>query len=270
MPGKQVHVEHPPATSLLLQGNPKVAKRTLFLFPDGSGAAAAYRQLSRINDDVAVYGLNCPYLKTPQDWKCGPQHLTPQYLAEIRRRQPQGPYSLGGWSTGGICAFDAARALDNEGEKVEHLILIDAPCPIGLRRLPPRLMEFLKGIRIFEGSSQSVPAWLFPHFEANTDALQKYRPRPFPPYHEPRTHILWAGRGVCEDADRPQLEIRDDDPFEMKWIMGRRDDFGPLGWDRLLNPDDIHIKVLDDADHFAMMRGEKARQVAKFLQHVMG
>lgn len=36
---KHANKSSPPATSVLMQGNPKTASRTLFLFPDGSGSA---------------------------------------------------------------------------------------------------------------------------------------------------------------------------------------------------------------------------------------
>ncbi|KUN10478.1 amino acid adenylation protein [Streptomyces yokosukanensis] len=47
-------------------------------------------------------------------------------LAEIRRAQPSGPYTLWGYSFGARVAFEAAWQLEQAGEKVEHLLLI---CP---------------------------------------------------------------------------------------------------------------------------------------------
>jgi naphtho-gamma-pyrone polyketide synthase len=49
----------PPATSVLLQGNPRTATRKLFLFPDGSGSATSYVSIPPIAaDKLCVYGLN--------------------------------------------------------------------------------------------------------------------------------------------------------------------------------------------------------------------
>ncbi|EME38646.1 thioesterase domain-containing protein [Dothistroma septosporum NZE10] len=255
---------HPPATSVLLQGNPRQATKNLFLFPDGSGAAASYTHLTLISRDLAVYGLNCPYLRSPQDWKCGPQDLTPLFISEIQRRQPSGPYYIGGYSTGGIAAFDAAQALDKLGEKVERLILIDSPCPIHIQRLPSRLMDYLKRVHAFNSRGRPPPAWVFEHFEANTTNLQKYRPRPFEAYKEPRTHIIYARQGVCEsfEAGVPQMEILEEDPKEMKWIMCARSDFGPLGWEKLLNEEEIFVEIVEGANHFGMMRGDAAERLA--------
>ena len=111
--------------------------------------------------------------------KCSFEAVTPCYLQEIRRRQPDGPYYLGGWSAGGVCAFDAAHELDRVSEKVERLILIDSPFPIGLEKLPPRLYGFFKDVGLFGEGDKPPPPWLLPHFFAFVDSLDLYRAKPF-------------------------------------------------------------------------------------------
>ena len=59
----------PHATSVLLQGSPQTATKTLFLLPDGAGSATSYSSLPKISPDTTVYGLNCPWQKSPQDMK---------------------------------------------------------------------------------------------------------------------------------------------------------------------------------------------------------
>jgi acyl transferase domain-containing protein/thioesterase domain-containing protein/acyl carrier protein len=51
------------------------------------------------------------------------------YLAEVRVVQPHGPYLLGGFSGGGITAFEMARQLRAAGEEVGALVLLDTPLP---------------------------------------------------------------------------------------------------------------------------------------------
>jgi len=61
------------------------------------------------------------------------------YLEEIHTVQPSGPYALGGWSFGGLVAYDMARQLEDAGEAVSLLVLIDTAFPAGLRQqLSPR------------------------------------------------------------------------------------------------------------------------------------
>jgi thioesterase domain-containing protein len=47
------------------------------------------------------------------------------YVQEMRRVQPRGPYHLGGWSLGGLVAFEMARRLREQGEDVALLALLD-------------------------------------------------------------------------------------------------------------------------------------------------
>ncbi|KUI70321.1 Conidial yellow pigment biosynthesis polyketide synthase [Cytospora mali] len=85
-----------PATSIVLQGKPRIDQETLILFPDGGGSAASYARLPRIKQGLAVMGLNSPYIRYPDemgDYQL--DDIIESYLAEIRRRQPQCPYFLG-------------------------------------------------------------------------------------------------------------------------------------------------------------------------------
>ncbi|SEO57318.1 Acyl transferase domain-containing protein [Salinihabitans flavidus] len=52
------------------------------------------------------------------------------YIAEIRQVQPHGPYLLGGFSGGGITAYEMARQLEAAGETVAVVVLLDTPLPV--------------------------------------------------------------------------------------------------------------------------------------------
>jgi thioesterase domain-containing protein len=52
--------------------------------------------------------------------------MAAHYLEEIRRVQPAGPYRLGGWSLGGVVAFEMARQLRERREEVALLVLLDS------------------------------------------------------------------------------------------------------------------------------------------------
>ncbi|MEU0175320.1 amino acid adenylation domain-containing protein [Streptomyces massasporeus] len=51
------------------------------------------------------------------------------YIKEMRGVQKQGPYALLGWSLGGTIAFEMARQLRAEGERVEPLLLLEPSLP---------------------------------------------------------------------------------------------------------------------------------------------
>jgi amino acid adenylation domain-containing protein len=54
-------------------------------------------------------------------------------LLAVRAQQPRGPYRLGGHSLGGVVAFEMARILQRDGERVELLVLLDTVAPHGFR-----------------------------------------------------------------------------------------------------------------------------------------
>ena len=57
------------------------------------------------------------------------------YIEEIRSVQPNGPYFLGGFSGGGLTAYEIAQQLKASGDEVGCLVLLDTPLPFG----PPAL-----------------------------------------------------------------------------------------------------------------------------------
>jgi naphtho-gamma-pyrone polyketide synthase len=258
----------PPATSVVLQGSIKTARRVLFLFPDGSGSASSYAMLPRIAPDIALVGLNCPFLKEPEQLaRVSLSDLTAPYLSEIRRRQPHGPYYIGGWSAGGICAYDAVQKLMQQGGHVASLVLLDSPNPIGLQPLPVRLYEFLRSSGMFR---DKVPEWLFPHFLAFIQALDRYEPLPlrFPGSATMKTHAIWAADGVYRSTGGRVLEESADDTREMQWLLHDRQDFGSNGWDQLLGRL-ASIEVLGCSNHFTMMQGEQAVRLSEILAKIL-
>lgn len=57
------------------------------------------------------------------------QEMALQYLIEMKRIQPTGPYLLGGWCFGGLVALEMAIRLITDGHQVQHLVLFDTPPP---------------------------------------------------------------------------------------------------------------------------------------------
>ncbi|KAI0441953.1 polyketide synthase for naphthopyrone YWA1 [Xylaria telfairii] len=260
----------PAATSVVVQGSLKTAKKILFMFPDGSGSATAYAGLPRVAPDVALVALNCPYIKRPQDMKCALQDLTAPYLVEVRRRQQHGPYYVGGWSAGGISAYDVAAELMASGEEIAGLILLDSPNPIDLEKLPTRLFHFLNSAGIFGSDSKGAPEWLLQHFTAFLDALSKYNIKPFMPGKTPPTTAIWAADGVYKSTGGKRLAEQPDDTREMKWLLNERTNFGANGWDAVLEIGQLKSEVLQGANHFTMMEGPQSYTLSQLLAVAMG
>src|SRR4030095_7341819 len=57
------------------------------------------------------------------------EQMAEHYLSEVRSLQPEGPYFLGGFCMGGMVAFEMARRLDLEGQKVGLVALLETHGP---------------------------------------------------------------------------------------------------------------------------------------------
>lgn len=256
--------KHPDATSVLLQGSAETPK-ALFLFPDGSGSATSYSSLPRLapRSSLAVYALNSPFLKSPTSFPKSVPTLTSLYLNEVRRRRPHGPYILAGWSAGGVVAYEACLQLYREGETVDRLILIDAPCPMDLGLLPSHLHEWFneQGILGQDGNSKGTPDWLIPHFDASVRALAAYQPtlaiKSQPEHAIPRTYMIWAKDGVCKYPDDPRPATPEGGaPTGMRWLLenreGERLKYG--GWDQVLGEAAVvETGIVEGVNHFTLM-----------------
>ena len=243
-----------PAKSVLLSGSPRTASKTLFLFPDGSGSVTSYSSLPSISSNICVYGFDCPFMKSPEDYTRGIDSVAGQYLAGVKKRQSEGPYFLGGWSACGVIAYQVAYKLLEMGEKTERLFLIDSPCPINLEPLPSSLLHFIDSLGMFGTQIGSAPPmWLMPHFEASIRNLSAFIPNPMDPMVAPKTLVIWACDGLLKDPmdkrfPRSHLETK-----SVKFLLDSRGDFGSYGWDNLLGEENI-ITTHVQGNHFTMVR----------------
>ncbi|CAK1365906.1 Conidial yellow pigment biosynthesis polyketide synthase [Cercospora beticola] len=255
---------YPAATSVLLQGNAKTATKKIFFLPDGSGSATSYVSIPNLGSDVAAYGLNCPFMKNPDQWDCGIEIASLIYLAEIKRRQTKGPYVIGGWSAGGVIAYAVAQALLAAGEKVEKLLLLDSPCPVNLDPLPTRLHVFFNEIGLLgTGDPTKTPKWLLPHFSAAIKSLSAYDPKPS--LGELPTYAIWCTDGVAGNPGDPRPPpAEDEDPAPMKWLLNHRTDFGDNGWAQLCTGP--FKNGVMGGHHFSMMKEPHAKDLGKLIR----
>jgi amino acid adenylation domain-containing protein len=105
-----------------------VGELPLFLIHAVGGTVFAYAQLAgELAGTFAVYGLEAPGLSQDDATAATLDGLADDYTERIRAAQPAGPYRLAGWSMGGVVAFEVARRLEQAGQQVCLLALLDAP-----------------------------------------------------------------------------------------------------------------------------------------------
>ena len=79
------------------------------------------------------------------------------HVASIREVQARGPYRLGGFCNGGLLAYEMARQLEEEGDEVEFLGLINPSEPVQ----SSVLRTALDGVRSIGGDRSEGPADLY-------------------------------------------------------------------------------------------------------------
>ena len=80
-----------------------------------------------MGDERPIYGIQDPNVLSPDSISFfkSLEELAAYYLYAVRSIQPQGPYLLAGWSFGATVAFEMARQLLDNNEKVDFLGLLD-------------------------------------------------------------------------------------------------------------------------------------------------
>jgi thioesterase domain-containing protein len=192
----------------------------VFLVHPVGGDVLCYLDLAReLGPGRPIYGLQAPDPEPGKEPLSRIEDLAERYLEAVRRVRPNGPYLLGGWSMGGLVAFDMARQLLLAGEAVAQVVLIDtyaatAPGEPELD-LPTRVALFARdlfgltgldlpplddGVWSLEGeellrelydrsvATEILPADLefaelrrtFDVFSANLNAMYRYAGQPYP------------------------------------------------------------------------------------------
>ncbi|KAE9391127.1 acetyl-CoA synthetase-like protein [Gymnopus androsaceus JB14] len=105
--------------------NDKLPGPILFMFPEATGFASIYSSaFENIGHKIVAFG--------DEHWGESPDidesvsSVVSTLIPSIREHQPHGPYFLSGWSLGGFMALEAAIQLQNAGEAVGLLMMIDS------------------------------------------------------------------------------------------------------------------------------------------------
>jgi len=116
--------------SPLVPIHPHGSERPFFFVHPVSGNVLCYRALARrLGAQQPVYALQARGLEDGQEPQTEVEAMARDYLAAVRTVQSHGPYLLGGWSIGGVIAFEMARQLQAQGEEVKLLALFDTQAP---------------------------------------------------------------------------------------------------------------------------------------------
>ncbi|MGH8902423.1 MAG: amino acid adenylation domain-containing protein [Egibacteraceae bacterium] len=99
----------------------------LFCIHPGAGISWSYCGLMKhLGPDYPIYAVQACSLARPEPRPACIGQMAADYADQIRKVQPGGPYCLLGWSFGGIVAHAVATELQQRGEQITLLAILDA------------------------------------------------------------------------------------------------------------------------------------------------
>ncbi|MDB4991424.1 MAG: putative non-ribosomal peptide synthetase, partial [Myxococcaceae bacterium] len=246
----------------------------LFLIHPVGGNVLCYVPLAHSIDNRPVYALQSPGLDGERAPHATIESMATDYLRAIREVQGSGPYLLGGWSLGGVVAYEMARQLRAEGERTALVVMFDSSTPrhqpmqerhddgeLAAQFLSDLAQSFGKTIEVAAASlSQLEPsARLDRMFElASAENLVPEgsgRERIGQLYEVFRSNMLALLRYKVGPYDGPVILARAAD------VPGRERD---LGWSTAGAAD---LTVHDiPGDHYAMITASKVADLSKLLE----
>ncbi|WP_307841422.1 alpha/beta fold hydrolase [Streptomyces endocoffeicus] len=241
---------------VLLPLRPHGSRAPLFCVHPAGGISWPYSGLLRhIDADHPVYGLQARGLAGTETPHATVEEIAADYLRQIRTVRPHGPYHLLGWSFGGIVAHAIATRLQEEGEEVALLAVLDtyplAAVPAA-ESLPEAGDRDIRGMFLdvladeaYSLDEEILTALCHSHAQ-HERAAKEHRPRRFHgemdlfiATEEPTDHRSAAWRTPDSWAPYVEGDIRTHDvPSTHDHLMTRRalDHIGPVVARRLERP----------------------------------
>lgn len=159
-------LEQPRYLHLVRMDGGKDPRRTpLFLCSGMFGNILNLRHLAvQVGADRPVYGLQARGIYGGQEPHETFEEMARDYLAEVRSVQPHGPYLIGGFSGGGLVAYEMAQQLKAAGEETALVVLLDTPYPdVPVLSIQDRILMKLQDVRRYGVSF--LATWVRHHID---------------------------------------------------------------------------------------------------------
>ncbi|KAL7622053.1 polyketide beta-ketoacyl-synthase [Parahypoxylon ruwenzoriense] len=164
-----------------IHGTPK---SNVYVFHDGSGHCSMYSRVPDINRTInGIWSPDQLIIPSPKVDRL--EQLASLYIKHANLMEQQ-EIILGGWSFGGVLAFEVSRQLRQLGRPVKGVVLIDSPLPVNHRALPQEVISYVVGERLSDISknvseaSKQARDKINQKFYHHAMMLQNYHPQPQP------------------------------------------------------------------------------------------
>jgi amino acid adenylation domain-containing protein len=216
-------------SSTIIPLQPHGTKPPFFCVHPGGGTVLAYLDLAQsIDPDRPFYGLESLELSESQQLLNTVEAMAAHYIEAMQTVQPQGPYAIGGWSLGGLVAFEMAQQLQAQGQELSCLALLDTYPFTEIETFDEAAdTEFIEELLarsqtpVLGGIPEAdltQAQRLLQLFKSHIEAANQYTPQPYPG----KVTLLLAADGVAADAEDPTIgwENLARAGVEIHWLPG--------------------------------------------------
>ncbi|MEU6575140.1 amino acid adenylation domain-containing protein [Streptomyces sp. NPDC046805] len=157
----------------------------LFCLHSGGGLSWVYSGLLRhLDPEIPLYGIQSPAMSDTGRRPASVTEVAREYVTHMRTLQPSGPYRMIGWSLGGVMAHEVAVQLQEAGEEVSLLSILDTNMVLDEDAmgtpLPEEYLRYAPGdpavmAREIEELAETVPTLKLLHGDEQRLALSAYR-----------------------------------------------------------------------------------------------
>lgn len=247
---------------------------TLYLVHPAGGHLIGYRALCR-HLRRPVYGFQSPSLLEGEPMLGSIEQVADRYVSVLRSHQPQGPYTLGAWSSGALVAYEMANLLQLAGEKVTQLFILDSPAPLDTTLITESqtLAWFFEDRDPSMTYSKLDPISLTHSDTANlaqainllpTHYGERLNPEALTRHYQVFRAMIKAGRNY----EAPQLDVnialcRAREEIVEEFCSHPCRDSPYWGWEHL-TPRTISLKTIN-GNHYSFLQDPHVRAIALFI-----
>ncbi|MFN8016881.1 MAG: AMP-binding protein [Acidimicrobiales bacterium] len=256
-----------PSTAAVVQRGDEANRPRLWFVHDLPGSAYRVRHLARhLGPDQPVWSFESPFLRGEPNTYPHLDAFVARYVRDMVAAQPEGPYWLGGYSFGGICAYEMARQLVAAGHEVAFVGVVDVgpsyrgpnwkgrhspPWPyFGMPQPPPPDAGLSASAQHYLAMAREHPKGFLRHWSIRTGASRPVDQLRFDAdlrAHgrvRPEWRLWYAWEEHWKLASKAwDRTYRYDGPVHLFWASLTGSVDGTLGWGPLV--DDLHIHHFD-------------------------
>ncbi|KAG2033473.1 hypothetical protein BDR03DRAFT_1094387 [Suillus americanus] len=231
-----------------LQFSKDEAAVPLLLIHDGSGLINHYSRLTPLHRDV--FALSNPCLITGGKWESVEQ-IAESY-AKVVLDAKSDRIIIGGWSFGGVVAFETAKRLAQNGVRVHGIVLIDSPCPGKHVPLSSSVIDHVTKAHS-RGIDSGTISLVAEQFKESSRLLSVYNPS-----HEGKLEVPIVLLRSSEGYAPPGLDVPN-------WLQHRGSEGAVVGEWEALTQSPVKIWSIP-GDHFSPFNPENIGQTSQQLK----